>query len=69
MELYPDQLRRIADLCEGLDKIDGVYSPETAGVVLGFKNGIPIVDIEHGVVYGFVRNMVDGSWAFLPSTS
>lgn len=63
--LYPDQLRRIANLCDGLDKIDGVSVPETSGVTLQFQQGIKVVD-EHGDVYGYLGDEVGGSWAFFP---
>jgi hypothetical protein len=62
MNLYPEQLRRMADICEALDKIDGADIPDSAGVTLGLKQGIPIVD-EYGEVYGYVGDEVGGSWS------
>ena len=64
MNYYPDQLRRIADMCEALDKVDGANVPETSGITMGFKNGIPVIDTEHGDVYGYLADEVGGSWSF-----
>jgi hypothetical protein len=63
--LYPQQMRRIADMLDALNKIDGPSVPETEGITLMLKNGIPVVD-EHGHVYGYLGDEVGGSWCFWP---
>lgn len=60
LNLYPDQLRRIAAMCEALNKIDDEDPPETQ---LMFEQGIPVID-EHGTTYGYLRDEIGGSWSF-----
>jgi len=64
---FPDQLRRIADICEGINAVDGLDAPETNGVTLMLKNGLAIVD-EHGDVYGYLGDEIGGLWGFSPGT-
>jgi hypothetical protein len=65
--LYPNQMRRIADMCDALNKIDGENVPETEGITLMLRNGIPVVD-ESGDVYGHLGDEVGGSWCFWPGS-
>lgn len=62
INLYPEQLRQIADMCEALDKIDGVGSGP-----LRFKQGIQITD-EYGEVFGYLGDEIGGVWGFWPGT-
>lgn len=63
--LYPEQLKRIGDLCEALNKIDGDDVPESGGVTIGLQQKIRVVD-EHGTVYGYLSDEIGGAWSFLP---
>lgn len=62
MNLYPEQLRRLAEMCEALNQIDGESVPETAGVTLAFQNRIKVVD-EYGTVYGYLSDEIGGAWS------
>ncbi len=63
--LYPEQLRRIADMCEAMNKIDGIDVPEHGGVTIGFQQNIKVVD-EHGDLFGHLSDEIGGAWAFTP---
>jgi hypothetical protein len=58
-------MRRIADICDAFDKIDGVEVAETGGVTLCLQNGIAVKD-EHGDVYGWLGDEIGGAWSFWP---
>jgi hypothetical protein len=66
MNLYPEQLRRIANFCAGLNEVDPPDAPETAGVTLMLRNGIAVID-EDGNVYGYLADEIGGAWAFWPA--
>lgn len=65
MNYYPGQLRRIAEICEGLNPIDGEDVRETEAVTLGLQQRIKVVD-EHGDVWGTLSDEIGGSWSFTP---
>ena len=61
--LYPEQLRRIAALCEGLNEVDGIV--ENDDTKLGLQQHIQVMD-ETGQVYGSLSDEIGGAWAFTP---
>ena len=64
MSLYPEQLRRIADLCEVLNKVDDV-PPQSPDLVL--QQRIAVVDaMAPEDVYGYLVDEVGGAWSFEP---
>lgn len=67
MNLYPDQLRNIADLIEALNVVD--QSPErdiTQGVMLG--SGIKVLDSDGASTLGYLVDEIGGAWSFRAAT-
>jgi hypothetical protein len=60
MNLYPDQLRKIADLCEALDKAEGEQ-----GMYLEAPHRV----IEDDCHLGELRYEIGGSYSFFPVTT
>jgi hypothetical protein len=66
MNYYPEQLRRIAAMCEALNEIDGALAPDTGGMTLQFR---PIIVIdENDTEYGKLADEIGGAWSFFPVT-
>jgi len=64
MNYYPEQMRRIADLCEALNKVDG---PD-AGDTVVFAQRLPVVHPdEPNVILGYLIDEIGGAWSFEPS--
>jgi hypothetical protein len=62
---YPEQLRRIAAMCEGLNKADGLET-EGEGAVLS-----PRIKVVHpeapDEVLGYLVDEIGGAWSFEPA--
>jgi transcription elongation GreA/GreB family factor len=64
MNYYPEQLRRIAEMCEALNKIDGEDTPAD-GVVLASRIEVHHPDDQKEVL-GYLVDEVGGAWSFEP---
>ena len=57
--IFPNELRRLADLCDGLNKLDGAGSPDC----VKFAAGLTVTDRD-GDTRGQLRDNVGGAWCF-----
>jgi hypothetical protein len=58
---YPNHLRHIADILEGLDRIEATTDADLPYL----RSGIELVDNDGGK-WGIVRDEIGGSWSWIP---
>lgn len=68
MNFYPDQLRRIADILDAFDQIDGAEAPVSSGSTIGLPVAVALSD-EHGQAFGRCVDEIGGAWSWYPPES
>jgi len=66
VNLYPDQLRHILCVLDGLDAADKAQASISTGVLIA--SGIKVLDSDGASVLGFLVDEIGGAWSFRAAT-
>jgi hypothetical protein len=69
MRLFPEDLRRIAEMCKALDGLDSRLSSQKSQVVIDGKIELRHSESDHDEdVYGWLTDEDGIGWAFTPKS-
>jgi hypothetical protein len=65
--LYPNALRSLVNILEGLDAIDAKPQLQGGDPAVQLKSGLEVINADDSVVIGWVKDDVGGAWHFEPN--